>query len=50
MSARGPLVAGSFVRFVFGTLDPIGNAPDTLPPRLIWITDHAYRLRGKGPD
>jgi hypothetical protein len=46
MSARGALVAGSWVRFVFGTLNPIGRAPDTFPPQLLWITDEAYRLRG----
>ena len=50
MSARGALVAGSWVRFVFGTLKPLGRAPDTLPPQLVWITDHAYRLRGSGSD
>jgi hypothetical protein len=50
ISAHGALVAGSWVRFVFGTLDPIGRAPDTFPPQMLWITDHAYRLRGPGLD
>ena len=45
ISARGPLVAGSFVRFVFGTLVAVGRTPDVLAERVVWITDHAYRLR-----
>jgi hypothetical protein len=45
ISAHGALVAGSWVRFVFGWLDVIGRAPDAFPPHLLWITDHAYRLR-----
>jgi hypothetical protein len=50
ISAHGALVAGSWVRFVFGTLDPIGRAPDSFPGQMLWITDHAYRLRGPGSD
>jgi len=46
ISARGALVAGSWVRFVFGWLDVIGRAPDAFPPHLLWITDEAHRLRG----
>jgi hypothetical protein len=45
ISAPGALVARSCMRVVFGTFDPIGKAPDTFPTHLIWITDHAYRLR-----
>jgi hypothetical protein len=44
ISARGALVAGSWVRFVFGALIAVGRTPDELPERLVWITDHAYRL------
>jgi hypothetical protein len=49
ISARGALVAGSWVRLVFGTLDAIGRTPDAFPAHMLWITDHAYRLRGSGP-
>ena len=45
MSAEGALVAGSWVRVVFGTLVAAGNPPEELPERIVWITDHAYRLR-----
>jgi hypothetical protein len=43
MSARGSLAAGRWLRVVFGPLVPI--AADEQP--LIWITDHAYLLRGQ---
>jgi hypothetical protein len=46
ISARGALVADSWVRVVFGAFSPIGRAPDSFPDHMIWITDHAYRLRG----
>jgi len=45
MSASGALVAGSWVRVVFGTLFAVGKPPDTLGEQVTWITDHAYRLR-----
>jgi hypothetical protein len=45
MSASGALVAGSWARVVFGTLVAAGKPPDELPERVVWITDHAYRLR-----
>jgi hypothetical protein len=45
ISAPGALVAGSWVRVVFGTLVAVGRTPDELPERFVWITDHAYRLR-----
>lgn len=45
ISAHGALAAGSWVRIVFGELDPIGRAPDTFPSSLVWITDHAYHLQ-----
>ena len=45
ISASGALVAGSWVRVVFGTLVAVGRPPDELGERVVWITDHAYRLR-----
>jgi hypothetical protein len=45
ISAPGALVAGSWMRVVFGTFDPIGKAPDAFPTHLTWITDRAYQLR-----
>jgi hypothetical protein len=44
ISARGPLVAGSWARVVFGTLVAVGKPPDELEELLVWITDHAYEL------
>jgi hypothetical protein len=47
MSAQGALAAGSWVRIVFGPFAAIGRAPDAFSNGpLIWITDHAVRLRG----
>ena len=45
MSASGALVAGSWVRVVFGPLVAAGNPPPDLDEQIIWITDHSYRLR-----
>lgn len=45
ISAPGSLVAGSWVRVVFGTLIAIGSTGDVLPEHVVWITDRAYRLR-----
>lgn len=45
ISAPGALVAGSWARVVFGALVAVGKTPDGLPERVVWITDHAYRLR-----
>jgi hypothetical protein len=45
ISATGALVAGSWVRVVFGALVAVGRTPEGLPERVVWITDHAYRLR-----
>jgi hypothetical protein len=45
ISAPGSLVAGSWARVVFGTLIAIGSTGDVLEDRVVWITDHAYRLR-----
>jgi hypothetical protein len=44
ISARGALVAGSWVRVVFGTLVAVGKPPDELDEVLVWITDHTYEL------
>ncbi len=46
ISAPGALVASSYVRVVFGALDAAGGkGPDGLANPVVWITDHAYRLR-----
>ena len=44
ISARGALVADSYVHVVFGTLIAVGKPPDELDEVLVWITDHTYRL------
>ncbi len=49
-SAQGALPAGLWVRFVFGAFVPKGKMPDSLSRQgvrnaLIWITDHAHRLK-----
>jgi hypothetical protein len=45
ISARGALVAGSWVRVVFGSLISVGKPPEGLGENVVWITDHAYPLR-----
>ena len=45
ISAPGSLAAGLWARVVFGALAPVGESPEGLPGVLVWITDHAYRLR-----
>jgi len=45
ISARGALVAESWVRVVFGTLVAVGKPPDELEEVISWITDHTYALR-----
>jgi hypothetical protein len=45
ISAPGSLVAGSWVRVVFGTLLAIGPPPEGLDETVVWITDHALPLR-----
>lgn len=45
ISAPGALVAGSYVRLVFGTLVAVGKPPPDLDTQLVWITDHAYKLK-----
>lgn len=44
ISARGSLVAGSFVRVVFGTLIALGKPPEGYAETLVWITDSAHEL------
>jgi hypothetical protein len=45
ISAKGPLLAGSFARVVFGTLVAVGKPPEDLGEMVVWITDHAYELQ-----
>ncbi len=44
LSAPGSLPAGSWVRVSFGTLFARGEPPGDIQPRVVWITDRAYRL------
>jgi hypothetical protein len=49
-SGAGALPGGLWVRFVFGAFKPKGTMPPSLSDEgardyLIWITDHAHRLR-----
>jgi hypothetical protein len=46
MSAEGSLAAGLFARMVFGPLVPVDDSPSGFPPRLVWITDNSYQLKG----
>jgi hypothetical protein len=48
ISSPGSLAAGRYVRVVFGPLIALDEVPPGLPSRFVWITDHAYRLRGPG--
>jgi len=46
ISAPGALVAGSWVRVVFGALMSVSEKPPSgAPTSVVWITDHAYQLR-----
>ena len=45
ISARGPLVAGSWARVAFGTLVAVGKPPEGFQDVVVWITDHAYLLK-----
>jgi hypothetical protein len=45
MAARGSLPAGTWARVVFGAFVTIEEPPEGLQDRVIWITDHAHRLR-----
>lgn len=44
MSAPGNLVAGLWVRIVFGPLVAVGEPPEGLQDPVVWITDHAHEL------
>ena len=44
ISAHGSLVAGSWVRVVFGALTAVGKTPEGLDERIVWITDSAHEL------
>jgi hypothetical protein len=46
ISAPGALVAGSYVRVVFGALVVVGKPPEGSSNPIVWITDEAHRLRG----
>jgi hypothetical protein len=46
ISAPGSLVAGSYVRVVFGPLATEGELPEGMESVVVWITDRSYRLRG----
>lgn len=45
ISAPGALVARSWVRVVFGALVVVGKPPEGVEDTVVWITDHAYRLK-----
>jgi hypothetical protein len=45
MAARGSLPAGTWARVVFGAFVTIEEPPEGLQERVVWITDHAHRLR-----
>jgi hypothetical protein len=45
ISAPGALVAGSWVRIVFGALMVIGKPPEGVEDTVVWITDNAYELK-----
>ena len=47
ISAPGSLASGRWVRVVFGPLVAVGDPPDDMRSRFVWITDHAYRLRAR---
>lgn len=44
ISAPGALAGGLWVRLSFGTFTSVGKPPEGVDPRLVWFTDHAYRL------
>ncbi len=45
MAARGSLPGGIWTRVVFGAFVTIDKPPPGLQERVIWITDHAHRLK-----
>jgi hypothetical protein len=46
IAAPGSLPGGKWLRVVFGPLTVVGDVPKDVPTDVIWITDHAHRLRG----
>lgn len=45
ISAPGALAAGLWVRLSFGTFTSVGTPPPGTQPRVVWFSDHAYRLK-----
>lgn len=45
MSAPGSLPAGRYARVVFGPFTSVAKPPEGMEKKVIWITDHAQRLR-----
>ena len=45
ISAPGALVADGWVRVVFGPLISVGEPPEKLDDRVVWITDRAHPLQ-----
>jgi hypothetical protein len=45
MAAQGALPGGGWARVVFGVFLAIEEPPKGMQERVIWITDHAHRLR-----
>ncbi len=45
ISAEGALAAGLWLRVSFGTFTSVGEPPSGMQPRVVWFTDHAYRLQ-----
>ncbi|RDI74781.1 hypothetical protein Gocc_1670 [Gaiella occulta] len=45
ISAPGALAAGLWVRLSFGTFTAAGTPPPGAQQRVVWFTDHAYRLK-----
>jgi hypothetical protein len=45
MSAPGSLPAERYARVVFGPFTSVTKPPEGMEKKVIWITDHAQRLR-----
>ena len=46
IASGGTLAAGRYLRIVFGPLVAKAEPPEGMQRQFVWITDHAYRLRG----
>jgi hypothetical protein len=44
LAARGALPGGSWARVVFGAFVAMGEPPEGLQDRVVWITDHTHLL------